>query len=768
MKTHYSCADLAALKLPDFPGTERRIRDLCDRESWPYLEEKSRGRGGLKRLYAPPAGVLKAIRKQEQIFAAAENPTGLQKVMRHALQALRDMDADEAAKTKAKQERAEAFLLASTGLAGHEALSLKAHCEIAEGWNVWFAKRQPMKRSHSWAPYTHAYNIAEIPVSKEVREAYPDVSARSVQRWVTEYERNNLAALIDHRNGSDKKGKNIFTVTPLLAAYAQNIMLERPGIKTESLFKLLETASIDAASGEVLFQAPSYHQVYRFQKAWIEENGDLYLQATNPDAFKNSVMLAFGSYSADITRLNQRWEMDATPADWLLKEVDGKKVRYTVSVIIDVYSRRAIVVVSRTPKTTTHCIALRLALLAWGVPEMIVTDNGADYQSEHFKRVLGSLGIEHKTTLPFSPEEKPHVERFIGTLNHSILELLPNFAGHNVADRKAIEARRSFAERLAKRGELVDFAEVVDGSCSGERLQERINTWLTGSYEHNEHGGLGKAMTPFMKAAAWSGEIRRIDNERSLDLLLARPAGGGQRTLQKKGINLDGTWFIAPELASLEMGSVLDIFETADLGKIIVYYRKNFVCIAQAPERTGVDRAAIAAQADAIQKERLKDARRRYKADTKGLPSTDEVLERHLNERAAAAGKLVQGNFTAQRHTSHGLEQAARAVKAMDVPQPSPRAAELQALAAKAMAEAPINLTTLPAARAHATPLEGMSMRERYELHCQYAALVAAHGGDVEALAEAWQRRFYLNFPETSGYKAEAAMAKAQKEARGG
>jgi hypothetical protein len=263
MKTHYSCADLAALRLPDFPGSPQGWEKVVARESWPFREEKSRGRGGLKRLYAPPAGVLKAIRKQEQIFAAAENPTGLQKVMRHVLQALRDMDADEAAKTKAKQERAEAFLLASTGLAGHEALSLKAHCEIAEGWNVWFAKCQPMKRSHSWAPYTHAYNIAEIPVSKEVREAYPDVSARSVQRWVTEYERNNLAALIDHRNGSDKKGKNIFTVTPLLAAYAQNIMLERPGIKTESLFKLLETASIDAASGEVLFQAPSYHQVDR-------------------------------------------------------------------------------------------------------------------------------------------------------------------------------------------------------------------------------------------------------------------------------------------------------------------------------------------------------------------------------------------------------------------------------------------------------------------------------------------------------------------------
>ena len=53
----------------------------------------------------------------------------------------------------------------------------------------------------------------------------------------------------------------------------------------------------------------------------------------------------------------------------------------------------------------------------------------------------------------------------------------------------------------------------------------------------------------------------------------------------------------------------------------------------------------------------------------------------------------------------------------------------------RAMAEAPVNVKPLPTARAHATPLEGMSMKERYTLHGQYAALVAAHGGDVEALA---------------------------------
>lgn len=747
--------------------TKRTVERRAKRENWPF--EASAVRGGQQRLYpiaTLPASVGKDIERLRQAIYAVENPSLEQKIVHTFHAVLTQIEDDEAAAAAANLARGEALLqMLAGGLSDHEALSLKGHCEIAQSWQVWFKKAQPLKKTPSWALFANAYNLAEVPVSKAVREAFPEISPRSVQRWVGDYESSNLEALIDRRNGSDKKGKNIFSATPLLAAYATKMMMEKPGIGTEQLCNLLGTASIDAVTGEVLFTAPSYHQTWRFQTAWIEQNRDMYLKATNPDAWKNSVMLAFGSYSADVTALNQRWEMDATPTDWMLVDADGKKRRYTVSVIVDVWSRRSIVVVAPTPKTQTHCTALRIALLAWGVPAQIVTDNGQDYVSEHFKRVLSSLGIEHKTTHPFSPEEKPHVERFNGTLNHSILELLPNFVGHNVAERKAIEARKSFAERLAKKGEVVDFAEVVDGTFSGETLQAKINTWLQGIYEQREHSIL--KMSPFAKAASWTGEVKRITNERSLDILLARPAGNGQRTLQKKGIQLDGTWFIAPELATIEMGSVLELYETPDLGTIVVYYRKNFLCIAQAPERTGVERTAIAKEADAMQKARMKEVSAKVKAETRALPGTGEVLERHLNEKAAAAGQLVLGNFgkAAKTHTSHtsqGLEQAGKAQQALETPQPSSRAAELQAIAAKAMAAAPTNVTPHPAARAYATPLEGMTPRERYDLHCQYVALVEAHGGDIDVLTEAWQRRFYLDFTKSSIYREQAVLAKAQ------
>jgi hypothetical protein len=61
VKTHYSCAELAAMKLAGMPGSDRRMRDLVERESWLFIEEKSRGRVGVTRLYAPPARILKLI-----------------------------------------------------------------------------------------------------------------------------------------------------------------------------------------------------------------------------------------------------------------------------------------------------------------------------------------------------------------------------------------------------------------------------------------------------------------------------------------------------------------------------------------------------------------------------------------------------------------------------------------------------------------------------------------------------------------------------------
>jgi putative transposase len=57
MRTHYSCAELAAMRLPGMPTTKRRWIDLVARESWPSQPRAGRG-GGLEYRPSPQVAAL--------------------------------------------------------------------------------------------------------------------------------------------------------------------------------------------------------------------------------------------------------------------------------------------------------------------------------------------------------------------------------------------------------------------------------------------------------------------------------------------------------------------------------------------------------------------------------------------------------------------------------------------------------------------------------------------------------------------------------------
>ena len=183
-------------------------------------------------------------------------------------------------------------------------------------------------------------------------------------------------------------------------------------------------------------------------------------------------------------------KLDSTPADVIC--ADG---RYSLNGVLDVYSRRARVLVRPTSRATAIVAALRRALLDRSVSEIVRTDEGKDYVSRHVRRVLADLGIEHDILPPYSPESKPFIEHFFGTLARGCLAYLPGFAGHNVTQRQAIRARRSFA---ARRGESA--ADAYRVKLAAADLQERIDAWIETVYEREPHGGLdGRA--PFEAAA---------------------------------------------------------------------------------------------------------------------------------------------------------------------------------------------------------------------------------------------------------------------------
>lgn len=62
----YTVRDLAELRLSGYPDTERAWLDRAKNGGWRFIEIKGRGRGGIKRVYAPPPEIMALIEAQER------------------------------------------------------------------------------------------------------------------------------------------------------------------------------------------------------------------------------------------------------------------------------------------------------------------------------------------------------------------------------------------------------------------------------------------------------------------------------------------------------------------------------------------------------------------------------------------------------------------------------------------------------------------------------------------------------------------------------
>lgn len=503
----------------------------------------------------------------------------------------------------------------------------------------------------SYQLFAVAYNDRKIEVADWIRAHVPTLSGDTLRRWRRLVKSGaGISALAG--NYGNRKGAGRIDQTPALRDFIVGLMVKTPHARATHV---IEGIRARFGGGEIVL--PSMTQVKSWMREWRRENAQTLTALANPDKWKSKFMVAFGSQSEGIVRLNQRWEMDSTPGDVMLR--DG---RHQVLGLIDVYSRRAKLLVSKTSKAAAVAQLLRGALIEFGVPESVKTDNGQDYVSKHVTRVLRSLEIGHELCAPFSPHEKPHVERFFGTFSRGMLELLPNFIGHNVAEQQAIRDRKSFAERLFKKDATVE----VDMTAA--EFQEFCDKWIAAMYLHNPHRELGNR-TPFEMATSWRLPVKRIDDERALDVLLAPAAGDdGWRVAQKRGLLIDGAWFIAPELEA-HVGERVLCLELPDLGRIVVQGGADmrFICIAECPERTGISRKEVAAHAREKQRARVQADRRALKAVARDQ-NLDDLVNEILTKRGEEAGKVVVLPRAAELHASAGLSAAADAVATIHAP----------------------------------------------------------------------------------------------------
>ncbi|WFE92281.1 DDE-type integrase/transposase/recombinase [Roseibium porphyridii] len=608
MKLWLTAQEIADLALDGFPSSKRGVQKLADREDWAAtgLCQKREGREG-------GGGLEYHI----DLFPLAQR-------LDYAALFIEVQHDDYITETSNELTRRE--------LSARDAKLIVL--KVAER----FRNTSGMGASASDHLFASLYEAGKVPVPDWVKEIVKRVSSRSLSRWRGQAKQdiNSLGAdpskarkgtgVLDRAEGG--RVRNF-----CLAIYASNQFFSAEHIRNAAKGEFGNILSV----GDKRVPLPPLRTFQNALKGWKNDYKNELLKITDPDAYRSTVR--FSATGANrVSRLNEKWEIDASPVDAMT--TDGRKNLYMA---IDLFSRRIVILITDTPRAAAVGMLIRKCLLEWGVPELIKTDNGSDFVARATVQLLDALGIEQELSAPYSPQQKGTVERVIGTFQRKFVATLPGFIGHSVADRKVIEARKSFSARLG-----TDDAKLFQVDLSTAELQQEADRWCREEYAHTPHEGL-KRKTPHEVAQAWTGEVRAISDQASLDVLLAPIAGkDGLRKVTKQGVKVDGEYYMP--FGVMPGTDVFCRHDPADLGRLWLFEPDGETYLGEAvnPDLAGMDPAETVAKVRAMQKAVEEERSAAIRMEKRRInPRT--VME---HQRAAYQHNADVLSFP-QKHTEH-------------------------------------------------------------------------------------------------------------------
>ena len=697
--------------------SERAVRLRAQKGEWPRVYKRSKGGRAYDYLVA-------GLPEEERTLLAARiQPRFIGAAAQAGLARAKEMAKENADAAEAQRQAREAGLAAYNRLPKQRQVEADARCQILQSRDALIMAAQ-LPRRKGTAIFVREYKAGAIKLPEWVEQACATrngkvaLSVANIYRWEKCFKEAGLAGLANGYSATRKS-----SIPHHMKDFVKGLLVDRPHLGIPTVRNALQARF----EGNDI---PSTSALRRLVDKWRSDNASLILYLTSPDEWRSRHLVAFGKADEQVVRLNQLWEFDSTPGDVML--VDG---RHNLVGVIDVYSRRAKIQVTPTSKSAAIAALTRRAILDWGVPEIAKTDNGSDYVSKHMVRVFEDLEVWQELCEPFHPEQKPHIERFFKTLLHSIFELLPNYIGHSVADRKRIENRRSFAQRIMSHGE-----DPVQIAMTSDELQLICDRWCGAVYHQDIHGSLA-GKTPAQVAREWTRPVRRITDERALDILLSpAPDKDGTRVVGKDGVQVQNGKYIAPELGPHVGKRVFVLLDGTDFGAVYVFLinsdgSKTFICRAIDPERAGGhDRSEIAAKAKAYQKEFLREGSKELRRLSKQA-ATDRISEEILSYRERKLANVHELPRKSDVYSTPAMEEAARAVEDFDRMRRGPQPVDISEEQDRAAAE----LIDMVAARHASRPLPATA-QEKYE----QIEEDLRNGVDVPDSELAWMKRYEL------------------------
>lgn len=277
------------------------------------------------------------------------------------------------------------------------------------------------------------------------------------------------------------------------------------------------------------------------------------------------------------SRILERVEIDHTPLDLFLTD-DARQTalgRPTLTVVVDHYSRMLLGyhLSFDSPSTASVMRALRHAILpkahpeptvpglrlehewpCYGIPDVLVVDNGLEFHSSDLESVAFDLNIRIQYCPKHQPRFKGVVERYLKTVNYHFAHQLPG---------------TSFS-KLHERG---DYDPIRDAAITFSEFVQIFEKWVVDVYAQQIHRGIG--VTPWSR---WHNSLKDFQPVLPKDLRLLQQRIGKvtERRLHRDGITLHDLKYnngaLACVLSKYGEGTKLRVaYDPDDLGEIQVW-----------------------------------------------------------------------------------------------------------------------------------------------------------------------------------------------------
>jgi len=427
MSRFYTASQLAEMKLPDLPGTERNIQRKAKNEGWAFKPRKGRGGGKIYPVDALPEKARKAL-------------------IRRSINR-----SDVVVKTPLLNE--------VENLKDYQQETMQARIVIL---NEWARIMDDLSLSRTRAAKELVLLAKSGDLSGKVADLIPVANARSGQeRGKRTLSRTSLYRWLEAAKRGHKalapKSREMLTVPQwaglFIKLWAQP---QKPAL----------TDVVAEMQTELGILCPSYGQVRRFLKKLdpvTQNKGRM-----GPRELKK--IMAF--HRRDVSDL---WPSAVYTADGhtfdaeVAHPVHGQPFRPEITTIIDVFTRRIVGWSAALSEQTWGTLdAIRAAFTDCGICTVWYVDNGSGFKNEHFDDVkcmslFGRLGVTKTHSLPYNSQARGIGER-IHQVHIRSAKKLPTYIGADMdpeAKQKAFKITRKDIKEFGRSNRLIEWPDFI-------------------------------------------------------------------------------------------------------------------------------------------------------------------------------------------------------------------------------------------------------------------------------------------------------------------